>query len=74
MNTDQAVARQAAHENQWGRTGALRPETITSLQKVLKQIDDVHTLGPREIGRLQWAAFCALTNLQVDLKIDDQEH
>ncbi|MFC4518585.1 hypothetical protein [Cupriavidus pinatubonensis] len=68
MTTDQAVARQAAHENQWGRALMLRPETIEHLQDVLARIDDVHKLSPKEIGRLQWAAFCALTDLQVDLK------
>lgn len=74
MNAIQCAVRQADHENQWGGVKLLRPETIERLQSVLKSIDDVHTMGPREIGRLQWQAFCALTDLQVDLKISVQEH
>ena len=68
MTNLEAVARQAAYEN----LTHLRQNTVTSVQDVLKRIESVHTLTPREIGRLQWDAFAALTCVQVDMKLGAQ--
>lgn len=65
MTATEAVARQVAHEN----LKHLRPETIKCVEDVLQRIETVHTLSHREIGALQWAAFVALTAVQVDLKL-----
>jgi len=68
MTAAEAIERQAAYEN----LTHLRQNTVASVQDVLKRIEAVHTLSPREIGRLQWDAFAALTCVQVDMKLGAQ--
>lgn len=47
----------------------IRPETLTSVQDVLKRMDGICDMSDAELGRLRWDSFAALTNLQTDLQL-----
>ncbi|HBD37096.1 MULTISPECIES: hypothetical protein [unclassified Cupriavidus] len=67
MTTDQAVARQATHENLF--SCCVRPETAQKLEDVLSRIDRIFELSEFERGALKWDAFAALCQLQADQKV-----
>lgn len=67
MTAEQCAERQAAQANQ--SRSIFRPETLERVQDVLKRMETAFDLSPGERGRLKWDAFCALTDMQTDLKL-----
>ncbi|MCA3187535.1 MULTISPECIES: hypothetical protein [unclassified Cupriavidus] len=63
MNTSQAVARQADHEN----LKHLRPDTVDLLQDVLQRMDVIDLKDPSAIGKLTADAKYALICMRIEL-------
>lgn len=63
MKTDQAVARQADHEN----LKHLRSDTVELLQDVLYRMDVIDTKDPSAVGKLRADASYALICIRLEL-------
>lgn len=65
MNTAEAIARQAAHEN----LKHLQADTVELLQDVLRRMDVIDLKDPLAVGKLSADAKFALICMNVELGV-----
>lgn len=65
MNTAQAIARQAAHEN----LKHLQADTVELLQDVLRRMDAIDLKDPSAVGKLSADAKFALICMRIELGV-----